>query len=230
MNSKGYRTNILGSDAEESLPKHLANSQNLIQVILTLSISSVRHSETRSTPTVNSAAESQSTIESLKSLNTLIRQISLDLYLQENTAKCLENWLETISPEEYTQIPQWTPEMWAAYNDYKAKAEEQSRARQAFNAFFRASDTEDPDVHLKRARLAVTWGERSLETAEGRLSFLCEYQNAFKNKVSVGNHIHAANTQINSARKAVEEARINCGKIWGKHSLAADPEIFDDVI
>ncbi|KAI1931400.1 hypothetical protein LOZ65_001208 [Ophidiomyces ophidiicola] len=194
-----------------------------------VSISSGKDSETRSTPAVNSAAESQSTIDSSKSLNTLIRQTSLDLYPQDNTAKCLENWLERISPEEYTQIPQWTPR--AAYNDYKAKAEEQSRAHQAFNAFFRATpDTEDPDVHLKRARLAVTWGERSLETAEGRLSFLCEYQNAFKNKVSVGNHIHAAKTQINSARKAVYEARINCGKIWEKHSLAADPEVFDDVI
>ncbi|KAI1917476.1 hypothetical protein LOZ61_000539 [Ophidiomyces ophidiicola] len=231
MNSKGYRTNILGSDAEESLPKHLANSQNLIQVILTVSISSGRHSETRSTPTVNSAAESQSTIESLKSLNTLIRQISLDLCPQEEAVTSLGNWLKTISPEEYTQIPQWTPEMWAAYNDYKAKAEEQGRAHKAYLAFSASHPKpSDPDENLERARLAIIWGQMSLAAAEARLSFLGEYQNAFENKVSIQNHIEEASKQIVSGRNAIKKARRSHNDLWNKNPGKANPEVFDDVI
>ncbi|KAI2065701.1 hypothetical protein LOY97_002402 [Ophidiomyces ophidiicola] len=185
-----------------------------------LSISSARHSETRSTPAVNSAAESQSTIESLKSLNTLIRQISLDLCPQEEAVTSLGNWLKTISPEEYTQIPQWTPEMWAAYNDYKAKAEEQGRAHKAYLAFSASHPKpSDPDENLERAR-----------AAEARLSFLGEYQNAFENKVSIQNHIEEASKQIVSGRNAIKKARRSHNDLWNKNPGKANPEVFDDVI
>jgi hypothetical protein len=99
----------------------------------------------------------------VKSLGTLARQLSIELAGQDTLLRTLKNWLETVDPATYEQDLPWSPEVKAAYDEYKSRVYEHAPTRQAFEKLLRDTNrTTDPEVHLQRARLAIKWAEESV--------------------------------------------------------------------
>ncbi|GES62364.1 hypothetical protein ATEIFO6365_0005034100 [Aspergillus terreus] len=154
-----------------------------------------------------------------------LEMISADLYPQERLVTQLGNWQRTLDPATYRRHVPWPPEVKAAYDEYKRLVHVFAQAREAFEED-RGRTATMPEEHLERARLAVAWGEAALRAAEGRLTFLDTYRNAYSGPESIKNHIKEGQNTINSGRRAVKEARTNYGKLWEKYNRQTDPRVF----
>lgn len=143
----------------------------------------------------------------------------------------LRRWLNSINPATYVRDMPWSPEIVAAYNEYKRLAEIHGSAHTAFERYFQETRSRPtPEQHLKRARMAIEWGEAALRyfhrfrclpyhtsltglllfsVAEARLAFVVSYQNAYSTTDSIKTHIGAGEGAILSGRKAVHDARFN---------------------
>ncbi|KAK5987096.1 hypothetical protein PT974_11214 [Cladobotryum mycophilum] len=176
----------------------------------------------RSIASIDSAA----TIESVQTLRNLIRQISLDLQSNEALAAVLKAHAKTLDAADYQRAP-WVEEVQDAYTEYKEKAINAGNAHQEFQRYLRATgSTATPEEHVKRARLAVTWGELSVIAAEGRLRFIQTYDSVYRDPSSVNTHVDAGEDSIRSGRNAVKQARKNYDMLFERVNLSADPAIF----
>ncbi|KAG2420920.1 hypothetical protein HFD88_000534 [Aspergillus terreus] len=169
--------------------------------------------------------DSADTVNSVHSLQSLANQISADLYPQERLVSQLRDWQRTLNPATYRRQVPWPPEVKAAYDEYKRLVHVFAQAREAFDVDKRQTATM-PEQHLERARLAVAWGEAALRAAEGRLTFLDTYRNAYSGPQSIKTHIQEGQNTINSGRRAVKEARTNYEKLWEKYNRQTDPRVF----
>lgn len=124
------------------------------------SVPSVR---TNSSVASRVSIDSTATVNSVHSLQSLANQISQDLYPQEALAGELKGWLRTIDPEAYRRDEPWRPELVAAYNEYKRRADVLTSARRFWRRTMEETMTDTtPEQHIDRARAAVAWGEAAL--------------------------------------------------------------------
>jgi hypothetical protein len=127
------------------------------------SVRSVPSVRTNSSVASRVSIDSTATVNSVHSLQSLANQISRDLYPQEALVRELNNWLLTIDPETYRRNQPWSPEVLAAYNEYKRRADVLASARRVWKRTMDETESNTtPEQHLDRARAAVAWGEAAL--------------------------------------------------------------------
>lgn len=125
----------------------------------------------------------------------------------------------------------WSPQVVAAYNEYKQRAVVQGSVHIASQQYLGLTSCQTTaEQHLERARLAFVWGESAVgcvspmparvtlsmanrtiivSLTEGRLSFINTYRNAYSSTRSIRTHIMSGEDAIQSGRNAVREARRN---------------------
>ncbi|KAK5164812.1 uncharacterized protein LTR77_009476 [Saxophila tyrrhenica] len=109
--------------------------------------------------------------------------------------------------------------MLQAHGSYKRRGDNMAAARAALIAAWELKEKEfNLEDHVRRADLAVVWGDKSVETAQARLDFLKIYRNAFE-FTGIDGHTEAGEAAINSGRAAVVKAKKDQEKIWRKHQL-----------
>ncbi|KAB8205397.1 hypothetical protein BDV34DRAFT_195853 [Aspergillus parasiticus] len=222
-----------GTPSPPTPPAHLVqlanypNVSNASNARSARSNQSVRSSNTGRSVASTSSVDSTATINSVHSLQSLARRISAELYPQERLVTSLRTWLATVDPAAYRREMPWSPQVLAAYNEYKRRAAVHGSAHKAFEDYLNQTRRNTtPEQHLERARLAVAWGESAVSVAEGRLSFIETYRHAYSSTKSISSHIDTGKNAITSGRNAVHEARRNYDSLWVAYSRAANPQVF----
>ncbi|KAL7916978.1 hypothetical protein ACQKWADRAFT_307955 [Trichoderma austrokoningii] len=176
------------------------------------------------------SASSNISVESAKSASKnimdLARVISIDLKDVQATVKILEDWADSLDLTKYKKRNVWTPEMERAYERYKECGKAYGRAHQSFeDKWHETQHQTTPEQHVERAKLAIAWGEAAERAADARARFMITYRDAYKPS-GIETHIQAANNDITSAKRAVDEARRNYAAVFIKAGRAANPEVF----
>ncbi|KAJ5779350.1 hypothetical protein N7457_007070 [Penicillium paradoxum] len=142
----------------------------------------------------------------------------------------LKSWFKSIDPSTYTQDLPWPPRVLAAYKAYKRMDEELGEAAGAYsNVSARLQSRSKwvtPHEHMHCAGLAVIWAKKTVQTANARLEFLENYQNAFPHDRIEG-HIVAGQYALNGAKNALKAIEDYMEKGFKASSRRADPEIFE---
>ncbi|KAK9773304.1 hypothetical protein SCAR479_10033 [Seiridium cardinale] len=129
-------------------------------------------------------------------------------------------------PEDVSRRLDWTPQMEADYESYKAKVDALSVAKSAQDASEMAakmSRHEDLAIQKEIRSTALkddeTWLNAAIAAATARLGFMAKYPNAL-NTPATKNHIMAAQDNLHSAKLAQREIQIQKKKIENLETIA----------
>ncbi|KAG6006436.1 hypothetical protein E4U21_007054 [Claviceps maximensis] len=172
--------------------------------------------------------DSVATVASLKSLMTVINEISQGIAWGEALASDLTEWASSLIPELYQPDPAWDSHVKAQYQQYKVFKVENSRTRKEYFDYYYARPRKDTthDQFLELVRLAIEWGQVALKCAQGRLEFLNTYRNAYPDTKSIFGHITAAESHLLSSKNAVERAKEMHRDLWYGFGRSATPSVF----
>ncbi|KAK2743523.1 hypothetical protein FQN57_004820 [Myotisia sp. PD_48] len=173
-----------------------------------------------------SQRETESSIRSLHSIGSDASRISHGISdAQEFSTRFMVDF-ETIDEAEYFPCRPWAPDVFAAYQRYKAlEAPLAETHRDFLRHLANVRRNHTGDDRLERAELAIKWADAALNVAAARLDIFRRWSNAFPYN-TVGDHIIAANDRIQSARNAVDEARRNRAQVYSTFARQTDPAVF----
>ncbi|KAJ3529596.1 hypothetical protein NM208_g9685 [Fusarium decemcellulare] len=162
-----------------------------------------------STRSIELAESTLERIRTSRSIRALARQISRDLGDLDGTVEDLQAAFDNTDPTGYKKREPWSQGMERAYSRYKRFEEEYPLSKVTYHtATGPVKKNATPEERIERARLALDWASSALRAAEARLEFMKTYRDAYEHDGIMG-HIGQGQQDINSARDAIEEARIN---------------------
>lgn len=115
---------------------------------------------------VVSAEYSIHSVESSESIRKLARKISMETAVVNDLKNELDSWHQKMDKVSYLKRSPWTSGMENAYTRYKSLANQLGEAHQAFRTL--SSQTRPnakPEDYVRRAQLAVLWGEAAVRYA-----------------------------------------------------------------
>ncbi|KAF1823185.1 uncharacterized protein K489DRAFT_410240 [Dissoconium aciculare CBS 342.82] len=165
-----------------------------------------------------SSFRSDSARQALQKIKGSIPAITDKMPSQLSRAKervtAVRAWRNNLDQNTYRRTKQASDAMEDAYRKYKADTEAVRLARREFNemkaAILRPATTEG---YIELAKLALSWGRKTVRSSESRLKFLRTYRQAYAFE-DVRGHIMRANEFLASATSAVEEAQKWYDMIW----------------
>ncbi|KAK9413597.1 hypothetical protein SUNI508_11806 [Seiridium unicorne] len=129
-------------------------------------------------------------------------------------------------PKDVSRRLDWTPQMEADYESYKAKVDALSVAKTAQDASeMAAKKSRHADLAIQKEVRSTAleddekWLDAAIAAATARLNFMAKYPNAL-NTPATKNHITAAEDNLHSAKLAQREIQIQKKKIENLGTIA----------